>query len=128
MTNTSVKLAGGVSFADAHALAPNMGTTHEFISSMRKRPKITEFAAYVRNVTPDAIRLTVPFGTLEGAPRMSRSSFELLLRCNRERYAANPALPRPSPPNLDTARPSATEAAHTPTAAPTTPPDDDWRS
>jgi hypothetical protein len=41
-----------------------------------------------------AMRLTVPFGTLEAATRMPQSSFDMLLRRNRELYAASPATPR----------------------------------
>lgn len=102
MTNTSIKLAGGVSFADAHALAPNMGTTHEFISSMRKRGNATEFATYIRNVTPNAIRLNVPFGTMEAMPRMARSAWVSLIERNCATYATRRDQPR-------TARRSATQ-------------------
>jgi hypothetical protein len=54
MTNTSIKFAGGVSSADAQALAPNMGTTRDFLASIRKRKHETDFATYIRNETPSA--------------------------------------------------------------------------
>ena len=51
--NTSIKLAGGVSDRDARALAPDMRTTVEFITSMMKHQRSTEFACYVRNYTDE---------------------------------------------------------------------------
>ncbi len=88
--NTSIKLAGGVSDKDARALAPDMRTTAEFITSMRKHPRSTEFASYVRNYTASAVRLTIPFGTLEAAPKLSSDEHSYLIACNRVRYAAEP--------------------------------------
>src|SRR6185312_4140334 len=49
--NTSIKMAGGVSDRDARALAPDMRTSAEFVSSTRKHEESTEFACYVRNMT-----------------------------------------------------------------------------
>jgi Type IV secretion-system coupling protein DNA-binding domain len=86
--NTSIKLAGGVSDKDARALAPDMRTTPEFITSMQKHSRSTEFASYVRNYTANAVRLTIPFGSLEGAPKMSPEEHSQLIARNRERYAA----------------------------------------
>ena len=91
--NTSIKLAGGVSDRDARALAPDMRTTADFISDMRKRDKITDFACYVRNFTPSAVRLTVPFGSLEAAPKMTREAHRKLIAQNRTRYAVQPGEP-----------------------------------
>jgi hypothetical protein len=65
MTNTSIKLAGGVSDRDARVIAPEMRTRPEFLSEMTKSRTSTEFAAFVRNVTPQALKMTVPFGTAE---------------------------------------------------------------
>ena len=123
MTNASVKLAGGVSSADAHALAPNMGTTHEFVAGVRKRAHATEFATYVRNVTPSAISLSVPFGTLEAMPRMSEAMAARVIARNRTRYAASPGAPRQAATDHDPPRPAAASPVLTnPDAA------DDWRS
>jgi len=107
MTNASIKLAGGVSSADAHALAPNMGTTHEFVAGVRKREHETDFAAYVRNVTPAAITLSIPFGTLEAAPRMTDAALARVIARNRERYAASLGAPRQTATSPDTPRPVA---------------------
>lgn len=85
--NTSIKLAGGVSDKDARALASDMRTTPDFITSMRKVSRSTEFACYVRNRTEAAVRLQIPFGFLERSPTMSANDHERLIAQNRERYA-----------------------------------------
>jgi hypothetical protein len=85
--NTSIKLAGGVSDKDARALAPDMRTTSEFIAEMRKLAHSTEFACFVRNSTGSAVRLQIPFGALEKAPRMSPEQHAQLITRNHQRYA-----------------------------------------
>lgn len=137
--NTSIKFAGGVSDRDARALAADMRTTPEFIALQRKDtrvpPRSTQFACYVRNHTPTAISLTVPFGALESAPTMSTRDFHDLLARNRARYAVRLALSRPAPasqgaPSSPAATPSATPQAVTPDppAPPPSSEGDDWRS
>ena len=88
--NTSIKMAGGVSNQDARLLAPDMRTSADFIGATRKRAKSTEFACYVRNLTDGAVRITVPFGTLEDAPQMSRAAHADLRARNRARYGVSP--------------------------------------
>jgi len=88
-SNTSIKMAGGISDRDARLLDADMRTANDFISSMRKREKSTEFAAYVRNETPTAVRLEVPFGTMEAAPRMSNEAYRRLIQRNRAKYSAD---------------------------------------
>ena len=66
---TAVKYAGPVSQKDARFLAPEMYTTPEFIRAMKKSNASTEFAVHVRGLTPQAVCLTVPFGTVENAPK-----------------------------------------------------------
>lgn len=87
-SNTAIKFAGGVNDRDARAMAPDMRTTGDLIASMRKHRNSTQFACYVRNSTDSALRLTVPFGTLEAMPRASAEQERELLRNSRERYAA----------------------------------------
>ena len=48
----------------------------------------TSFACFVRNLTPQSIALTVPFGQMEQRPRMSEEEKESLLSRNRERVCA----------------------------------------
>ncbi len=90
-SNTSIKMAGGVSDRDARLLDADMRTTSDFIGSMRKTPKATEFAAYIRNETPTAVRLAVPFGTMEAAPRMTPEAHRRVIERNRARLSDDPA-------------------------------------
>lgn len=85
--NTTIKFAGGVSDQDAHTLDADMRTTHDFITSMHKRAKSTEFAAYIRNETRTAVKVEVPFGTLESAPRITKEEHKVLIQTNNERYS-----------------------------------------
>jgi hypothetical protein len=118
--NSSIKLAGGVNDRDARLLAPDMRTSAEFITSMRKSARSTQFACYVRNYTTNALQLEIPFGSLESSERMSRSEQTTLLAENERRYAVGRGEPRQAAADRDTSRPAATE----PDAMPT----DDWRS
>jgi hypothetical protein len=119
--NTSIKLAGGVSDKDARALASDMRTTPDFITGMAKHSKSTEFACYVRNYTVNGVRLEIPFGTLERAPKMTSAEQAQLVARNRERYAAGRDQPRPA-----AAEPGTTPGPAAPASPP--PPTDDWRS
>jgi len=84
--NTSVKAAGGTSSRDARALAEELHTTADFIEGMKRRKEHTEFAVWIRNETPQAIRLSAPLGFLERQATMSEDAFERLQQQNRERY------------------------------------------
>jgi hypothetical protein len=53
---------------------------------MRRRGNRTEFALWLKQQTPHAIRLSVPLGFLEGQPILNEDEFEELLTRNRERY------------------------------------------
>ncbi len=55
-----------------------------------KGAKSTEFAAYVRNETPTAVRIEVPFGTMEAAPRMSPEQHRRLVALKWARYSTDP--------------------------------------
>jgi hypothetical protein len=85
-SNTSMKCAGGVSAKDSRALADELHTTSDFIESMRRRGSRTEFAIWLKNQTPHAIRLSVPLGFVEGQPILTDEEFDELLEANRERY------------------------------------------
>ncbi|MCB1521097.1 MAG: ATP-binding protein [Hyphomicrobiaceae bacterium] len=88
MSNAAIRLAGGVSAADARTLAPEMRTNPDFLIEMSKLKDETQFAAYVRNHTKHAIRLTVPFGTVEGMKEMTEESFAILREASRRRVSA----------------------------------------
>jgi hypothetical protein len=90
--NTAIKLAGPVSYNDAMMLAREMYTSADFIRGMRAVDRRhTEFAGHVRGLTPAAIKLTFPYGTLEGAPRMSAEAWHALRADNRRTYAGQPS-------------------------------------
>jgi len=81
--NTAIKMAGGVSTADARALAPDMRTTPDFILS---QPRL-HFACHIRNVTPQAVSLPVTAGKLEQEPRLAAAAYSELRHRNRERVS-----------------------------------------
>ena len=86
-SNTSIKMAGGVSDRDARSMAPDMRTTPTVILEQRKSTDATQFACYVRNVTPIALSLTIPFGQLERQPTMSDDAYRRLEEQNRARIS-----------------------------------------
>lgn len=112
--NTSFKCAGGVSAKDARSFAEELHTTSDFIESMRRRRDRTEFAAWLKNMTPSAVRLTTPLGYLERQPTSTDEALDELLDRNRERYCDVPESFEVSPPRL-------AEVAHKadPSSAPT---------
>lgn len=100
MASTAIKLAGGTSAKDTNAIAREMRCEPEFVQSMRKREAHTEFACYLKNVLPQPIRLSVPFGQMERRPRLSSDAFNALIAHNRERYCAGgEERPEPSEQN-----------------------------
>ncbi|MCI0558462.1 MAG: type IV secretion system DNA-binding domain-containing protein [Nitrososphaera sp.] len=88
MANTSIKLAGGVSFKDAQELGREMRCDSDTLLRTKKRQETTEFACFVRNVTPQPLTITVPLGLVERLPRMDDDDYEILIDQNRERYSA----------------------------------------
>jgi hypothetical protein len=101
MTSTAIKLAGGVSAKDAHAMARDMRCAPEFLQEMRKHPAHAEFACFIRNVTPCPVKLSVPFGQMESRPRMSEAEFRELLQQNARRYCAGSTGPSHHAPEAD---------------------------
>jgi hypothetical protein len=85
-SNTSLKCVGGVSAKDARALADELHTTSEFIESMKRRHGRSEFAVWLKQMTPQAIRLSVPLGFLERQPLLTEEALEEVLDANRKRY------------------------------------------
>lgn len=107
LSNTSIKCAGGVSAKDARAIADELHTTAEFIDGMRRRGPKTEFAAWVKNVTPHAIRLSVPLGFLERQYALDEEAYDLLIERNQKTYCGivTPPVPTPLATAADTATP-----------------------
>jgi len=88
MTNTAIKMVGGLSDEDARTLAGNMRCTPEFLLAMKKyeAQKITQFACWVRDLIPSSIRLSVPLGKMERQPPINPQVFAELIRRNRAQY------------------------------------------
>jgi len=83
----ALRFTGELSAADAAVFAPEMKTTPQFLMSVRKTETSAEFAAHVRNLTPHAVKVTVPFLTAERAPRMSDAAYQRLLARSRAQVA-----------------------------------------
>ena len=88
MANTSIKLAGGVSAGDARTLAPEMYCDTDFIQGVKKRRASTEFACWVKNVIPQAMKITVPLGIVERLPQISDDEYSELIATNRASYSS----------------------------------------
>jgi hypothetical protein len=82
-SNTSIKLAGGVSAQDARAVAFDMRTTPEFLLAQKK----LTFACYVANTTSSPISLAVPAGKMEDEPRMTDTDYHNMREHNRARVS-----------------------------------------
>lgn len=106
--NTGTKFASRVSNADARHMAADMRTTAEFILN---QPKL-QFAAYIQDVTPQAVSIPVQYGALDRVPRLSDAAFEALLARNNERVSLPLGLPvfgdppEPEPPKHTPYRPN----------------------
>ena len=88
--STSIKLAGGVSARDARALSAEMRTAPEFVLTQDKDSGGTRFAAFVRALTPTAVSLAVPFGTMERERSLPPDAAEQALERLRAAIASAP--------------------------------------
>lgn len=103
LANTSLKCVGGVSAKDARALADELHTPSDFIESMRRRGERTQFAVWLKNQTPSAVRMSVPLGHLERQPTLTEDAYDALIDANRARYCGRladiasfaPLIPQP---------------------------------
>jgi hypothetical protein len=67
-----------------------------------KLPTLT-FATYIRDQTPRAIRLTVPYGVMENLPQMTEAEFQAIKSEMHEKFCASKSQPdasKPSKPSL----------------------------
>ena len=87
MASTSIKFAGGVSAKDARVLSDEMRCDDAVLMSTRKRRNHTEFACHVRNLTAQAIHISVPLGVVEALPTLSAQDARALTIANRNRVA-----------------------------------------
>ena len=84
--NTSIKFVGGVSDRDAHAIARELRCAPAFI----QQQPTGSWAAYVKNYTPTALSLKIPFGTMEALDTMGEAERLTVRQHVRSRYAALP--------------------------------------
>ena len=97
-TNTSIKFAGPTSHQVASELHRDMRCDVDFILDMKNRsrdnhpspPYWAEWACYVANTTPRAMRLSIPFGLLESLPTMSAAEHQAMRAANKSQYAQSP--------------------------------------
>jgi hypothetical protein len=89
--NTTVKYAGGLNTNDVRLLAREMRVSEQELLELRKdsakKEQWTEFRCFIRNETPKAVKLTVPFYALEELPKMDDAAFTLLRARNSERVS-----------------------------------------
>ncbi|HWD38023.1 MAG TPA: type IV secretion system DNA-binding domain-containing protein [Fimbriimonas sp.] len=109
--NTSFKCAGGVSAKDARVLADELHTTPEFIEGMKRRGARSEFAAWIKHRTGQAIRLSVELGFLERQPALTDEDFDELRDRSRAQHCGTLAevtqfrrAARPSPATSEPAQ------------------------
>ena len=69
LANTTTKMVAGLEPNEAGDMAASMRTTKDFLLSLRKHDKYTEFGCFIKNYTPTAVRLSIPFGVIENAPK-----------------------------------------------------------
>ena len=89
LANTTTKLISGLEPKEASDIDESLRTSKEFLLSLQKKDKGSEFACYVKGHTPHAVRLTIPFGVIEDAPKMSAEEHRALRQRNRERYGTS---------------------------------------
>ncbi|MGH1419411.1 MAG: hypothetical protein ACRBCJ_11190 [Hyphomicrobiaceae bacterium] len=84
----ALRYVGSLNDADATLLAKEMNTTPEFLKAVRKTTTETEWSLFVRNLTPTATRISVPFLQAEREPKMSPAAYQRLLTRNRNLIGA----------------------------------------
>src|SRR5229473_2328202 len=71
----------------------------DFVLAQRKRKNTTSFACYVRNITPQALGISVPLGIVENMPTMEARDRLRLTEASRLGYSVPLAdVPEPLPP------------------------------
>lgn len=86
IANTSIKLAGGLSAKDAGTLAADFRCSPDFLLEQRKSSTRTSFACFAKNVTAQAVTLSIPLGFLEAQGTLSVAHYTSLIETSRARY------------------------------------------
>ncbi|WP_353239105.1 DUF87 domain-containing protein [Limnohabitans sp.] len=96
LTNTSIKLYGGLSHKDALLLAPEMRTSADFLESRTRKESTTQFALFAKNVTETALTFSVPLGFAEKKATLPASFYETMREASRARFPqVEPTSPLP---------------------------------
>ena len=82
-SNTSIKMASGVSHEDATVLSRNMNCDAPYIRGMKK----LQFATYIKGSTETAVKYNVRFDMLDDLPTMSASDYANVKQAMRDRYS-----------------------------------------
>ncbi len=90
LANTSIKLCGGISAKDAAVLAPEMRVPASFLLAQKRVGGESQFALYARNITPAAMRFSVPLGYVESIDRLDADEYAALLESSRDQTAIAP--------------------------------------
>jgi hypothetical protein len=88
IANTATKFAARVSPADASVLASAMRTSAQHLLSITKQPANYQMACFIKDVMPNAMTITFPYGVIENAPQLSDTDHADLRENNRRRLAA----------------------------------------
>lgn len=97
ISQTTTKLTGALSVADAGKLARDMRTAEHELLRTAKRDKHFEMHCYIGNVTPRAVKLTFEYGAVENAVKLSASEHAALRERNRRLLSVQPQPPPAQP-------------------------------
>jgi hypothetical protein len=89
MTNTAIKMAGGLSSKDEGAFAQEMRCKTEFFEHLKKGRDQTEFLCSIRDVLREPRILACNLGEMERRPRLTDKGYQSLLDQNRQRVCAS---------------------------------------
>jgi hypothetical protein len=88
MTNTAIKMVGGISAEDADDMAKDMRCDSKYLLSMRKGADYSQFACWVKDHTEKPLPLTFQLGEMERRPQLTNAQYRELIERNRNRYSA----------------------------------------
>ena len=98
INNTSIKFAGPAAYSVVAQINRDMRCDPGFILDMKKQERShAEWACYIDNLTPRAVKLCVPFGTIEKLPFADDHEHARMRERNKARYGANQSVTAPSP-------------------------------
>jgi hypothetical protein len=85
MSNTAIKMAGGLNADDTRKLAKEMRCDPEFFEEVRKYKDHSDFACFIRDQMKEPIYLGVRFGAMEQEPKLSEEAYQKRIETNRSR-------------------------------------------